>query len=49
VQFLVASGADVNLGVPDEHRRGALLTPLNQAASAEVRNWLLANGARQAQ
>ncbi len=46
VQYLLAHGADINLGVEADGWLGRWRTPLNQAGNAAVRDYLLAQGAR---
>lgn len=45
VKLLVASGADVNLGARDDSGAAKVLTPLNQAASSEIKQFLTGKGA----
>lgn len=46
VQYLLAQGADINLGVEADGWLGRWRTPLNQAGTTAVRDYLLAQGAR---
>lgn len=46
VQYLLAHGADINLGVEADGWLGRWRTPLNQAGTVAVRDYLLAQGAR---
>ncbi|MGY6087467.1 M56 family metallopeptidase [Stenotrophomonas sp. SM006] len=46
VQYLLAHGADINLGVEADGWLGRWRTPLNQAGTAAVRDYLLTQGAR---
>lgn len=46
VQYLLEHGADINLGVEADGWLGRWRTPLNQASTAAVRDYLLLHGAR---